>query len=138
MFLHFTQLRETFTDCLCDYLRPTNLKITLYTQHHRQPVKVNPRDLNVSDRQTDSIGPTHFSSSTGMSVPSHSPHSPVKQMSAPKETHCVFQFCLGTQDLSTASVNINRTMLWLGRKNGDHCILVLFCCSKSKTLRIVK
>lgn len=35
---------------------------------------------------TDSIGPDHFSSSMGMSVTSDSPHSPVKQMSAPKET----------------------------------------------------
>lgn len=84
------------------------------------------------------MDPAHFSSSRGMSVPSNSPHSPVKLMSAPKETYSVT--CVSVLFGDTRSVHSQHKQRHtvVQAEIGDQCILVQFYCRKSEGLRIIK
>lgn len=79
--------------------------------------------------QTDSVGPTHFSSSREMSVPSDALHSPGKHMSAPKETYglmCVSVLLGDTRSAHRLSQHKQKQTHAVGQAQiSDQCILML-------------
>lgn len=95
---------------LCDYHR---LVITLNSQYVKLPQKVRPECITQqTNRQTDSVVPTRFSSSRQMSMSSDAQHSQGKQMSSPMATHnsmCVSVLSGDRRSANSLAVNINRS-----------------------------